>query len=337
MVSTEGASSYGGSACLTHIASTTSCLWFRKVRLPSLLRFHPVRPLTYAVVVTNSGGQVTSSSVSLAVNFSRLINVSTRGLVQAGSTLTPGFVMRGSGAKQLVIRAVGPTLTAFGVGGVLSDAKLDVIPLGGSNVLISNDGWGGSASLSSTFASVGAFALPANSKDSAVQAGLVSGGYTVRVSPGGTATSGIALAEIYDADPLTAPVRLVNVSTLGFVGTGANALSPGFVIRGNLAKQLLIRAVGPGLTQFGVGGLLADPQLQVIPAGQSTAVASNDNWGGTSLLKSAFTQAGAFVLADGSMDAAVLVSLAPGGYTVVVSGVGNTTGNALVEIYDLDP
>ena len=159
----------------------------------------------------------------------------------------------------------------------------------------------------------------------------------MRVSPGGVATSGVALAEIYDADPIISPVRLVNVSTLGFVGTGANALSPGFVIRGNLAKQLLIRAVGPGLTQFGVGGMLADPQLQVIPAGQAAAIASNDNWGGSATLKSAFTQAGAFIIADTSKDAAVLVSLAPGGYTVVVSGVGNTTGNALVEIYDLDP
>ena len=292
---------------------------------------------TYTVVVTNNGGLVASSSATLAVNFSRLINVSTRGLVQAGSPLTPGFVMRGSGAKQLIIRAVGPTLSVFGVGGVLSDAKLDVIPLGGSNVLISNDGWGGSASLSNAFSSVGAFALPSASKDSAVQAGLVAGAYTVRVSPGGVATSGVALAEIYDADPIISPVRLVNVSTLGFVGTGANALSPGFVIRGNLAKQLLIRAVGPGLTQFGVGGILADPQLQVIPAGQAAAIASNDNWGGSATLKSAFTQAGAFIIADTSKDAAVLVSLAPGGYTVVVSGVGNTTGNALVEIYDLDP
>ncbi|MSU50849.1 MAG: hypothetical protein EXS37_17470 [Opitutus sp.] len=75
----------------------------------------------------------------------------------------------------------------------------------------------------------------------------------------------------------------------------------------------------------------------MIPAGQSVAIASNDNWGGTATLKTAFTNAGAFVIADASRDAALVVTLQPGGYTVVVSGVGNTTGNALVEVYDLDP
>jgi hypothetical protein len=141
---------------------------------------------------------------------------------------------------------------------------------------------------------------------------------------------------VYDEDPLTSPVRLVNVSTSGFVGVGEQALVPGFVIGGSAPKLLLIRAVGPGLAQFGVGDVLADPQLSLMPLGQNFTVAANDNWGGTTSLQAAFAEAGAFALPAGSKDAAVVVRLPPGGYTVVVSGVASTTGTALVEIYDLD-
>jgi hypothetical protein len=130
-------------------------------------------------------------------------------------------------------------------------------------------------------------------------------------------------------------VQLANVSTRGFVGTGANALVPGFVIGGGGPLQLLIRAVGPGLAPFGVTGVLADPQITVVSQGGGTSIAANDNWGGDTTLRSAFAAAGAFGLALDSRDAAVLVRLPPGGYTVVVSGVGNTTGTALVEIYDV--
>jgi hypothetical protein len=293
----------------------------------------------YSVVISNGTGSVTSGVVTVTVNYSRLINLSTRGLVQAGSTLTPGFVMRGTGSKQLLIRAIGPALIPFGLTTALSDTTLAVIPGGSSVAQVSNDDWGGSPALTGAFSAVGAFPLAPNSKDAAVQTSLAvnAGGYTVRVAAGSTTATGLALAEVYDADSENSPAKLINVSTRGFVGTGIDALTPGFVIRGNASKKLLIRAIGPGLAQFGVGALLADPQLAVIPSGQSTALASNDNWGGTAALKAAFTAAGAFSIADSSRDAVVVVTLPPGAYTVVVSGVGNTTGNALVEVYDLDP
>jgi hypothetical protein len=193
--------------------------------------------------------------------------------------------------------------------------------------------------LSNAFASVGAFPLAASSKDAAVQVSLPvnQGGYSVRISPGGTATTGVALAEVYDADDDRSPVRVTNVSALGYVGTDENVLTPGFVIRGNVPKLVLIRAVGPGLAAFNVGGLLTDPQLSVYAAGVDAPAASNNDWGGTAALKAAFAAAGAFSLTDNSKDAAVLMSLPPGGYSVQVSGVGSTTGQALVEIYDLDP
>ena len=291
------------------------------------------------IVAANDLG-ASGNTVEVLPSLSRLINLSTRGLIQAGGTLTPGFVMRGTGSKRVVIRGIGPTLATFGLGAPLADPKLDVFAQGGAATsIIANDDWGGSVSLSNACTGVGAFPLDPASKDSAVEASLaVNGsGYTVRIAPNEATSSGIALAEVYDADALDAPVRLINVSTLGFAGTGENVITAGFVVGGTGTKSLLIRAVGPGLAQFGVTGWLADPQLQVIPAGQSTAVASNDDWGGTAALKSAFTTAGAFVLPDASKDAAVFVCLPPGGYTVVISGAGTTTGTALIEVYDLDP
>ncbi len=222
-----------------------------------------------------------------------------------------------------------------------------VIPLGQSNVILANDDWQTApaaevSALVATSAAVGAFALPTGgSKDSATVATLPvtnSGGYTVRITPTAPASAGVALAEIYDADGPDSPVRLINVSTLGRVT--ADGLTPGFVIGGTAPKRLLIRAVGPTLTEFSVNGVLADPQLTIYPLGSDLAIARNNDWqdaGQGATLPDVFTAAGAFQLINGSRDAAVLVRLPPGAYTAVASGVGGTTGQALVEVYDLDP
>ncbi|MBL9187796.1 MAG: immunoglobulin domain-containing protein [Opitutaceae bacterium] len=298
----------------------------------------------YAATITNAMGRADSAVATVTVadsGPSRIINVSTRGFVPAGGTLTPGFVIQGDASKALVIRAVGPTLAAFGLAGTLADPTMEVIPLGATTPIAANDNWGGSAALANAFARVGAFALATpGSNDASVATSLRAtgtSGFSVRIAAKTATASGIALAEVYDEDGLTAPTRLLNVSTSGFVGTGDQALVPGFVIGGTAPKTLLIRAIGPGLAQFGVPGTLADPQLSVQPLGRDFAVVNNDNWGGDPALAAAFVSAGAFALAPGSRDAALVLRLPPGGYTVVVSGVGATTGTALVEIYDLDP
>jgi len=309
----------------------------------------------YWVAVSNSAGTVNSAVAILTVpgGSSRLTAVSTRGAAGAGeNALTPGIALRGSGNKTLVIRGVGPTLGSYGVAGTLSDPKLDVIPFGASTAVSSNDNWGTNtnvAALRTAMAAAGLFPLGEGSKDAAVLATLATPNtagnnlYTVQVAPAGTAASWdpnappIALAEVYDTEGLTSPVRLNAISTRGFTGKGAAVLTPGFIISGDGAKQLLIRVVGPGLASYGVGGLLADPQLTVIPLGQNFSVASNDNWGGTAELQAAFAQTGAFALPTNSKDAAVVVRLPPGGYTVQATGVGDTAGNVLVEVYDMDP
>jgi hypothetical protein len=196
---------------------------------------------------------------------------------------------------------------------------------------------------------VGAFPLTTDTKSAATLATVTAAGVqscTVRVTSSAVGGTGVALAEVYDRDPTGSACRLVNVSTLGFAGTGDNALTPGFVIAGTELKSLLIRVVGPGLAQFGVGDALADPDLVVTPLGGSNPVAVNYNWGdygGAPALLVAFAQASAFALASGSKDAALVTRLPPGGYTVTVSGAGSfpgatiPTGTVLVEIYDLDP
>jgi hypothetical protein len=274
--------------------------------------------------------------VSAATDSSRLTNLSTRGFLAAGSDLAVGIGVKGA-SKSVLVRGIGPTLGLFGVTGALTAPKLEVIPTGTTIPSETNTAWGGNATLAGVFGAVGAFGLPVTSNDTAILASTGSGTMTARISSAAGGGSGIALAEIYDRDPTGTPSRLANLSTLGFAGAGAQALMPGFVVSGTTTKLLLIRAVGPGLAPFGVSGTLTDPQLSVNAQGSATPTASNDNWASDATLGAAFVAAGAFALPANSRDAAVIVRLAPGAYTVTVSGVGNTTGRVLVEIYDLDP
>ena len=296
----------------------------------------------YSVTVGNGSGTIDSdvAILTVAVGRSRLTGLSTRGYVPAGGALTPGFYLRGSGSKAIIVRGVGPTLGSFGVAGTLSDPRMELIPVGGAT-LLSNDNWGTNAGLTALRAAM-PFALAEGSLDAAALTTLSTAtnlGYTVRIGPSGAATAGIAMAEVYDLDAVTSPVQFASFSTLGFTGTGENVLTPGFIITGDGPKQLLIRAVGPTLSgaPYSVAGALADPQFRVVPLNMNLTVASNDNWGGTAALQAAFAQTYAFALPAASRDAAVVVRLPPGGYTVQATGVGNTTGNVLVEVYDMDP
>ena len=136
---------------------------------------------------------------------------------------------------------------------------------------------------------------------------------------------------------LTLPGRMPNVSSRAQTGTGANAHVGGFVVTGPKPKQVLIRGVGPALNNFGVAGTLADPTLVVCNATGQQLLA-NDDWGtaaNVAELRAATSAAGAFALADGSKDSAVLAVLDPGSYTVQVSGEGGLTGISLVEVYEV--
>ncbi len=288
----------------------------------------------------------TAAILTISGGASRLANLSTRGRIPTTGNLTPGFVLRGNGNKSLIVRSVGPRLLDFGLTEALADPTMDLIPLSGTTPLLTNNNWSESpnaATLASTSTTLGAFSLENNSLDAAVLTtvtlpnSLNNRGYTVRISSTSTQATGIALAEVYDPDPIGSGTDLINVSALGFSGLGTDALVPGFVIEGDGAKTMLIRVVGPTLAGFGVTGTMVDPRLEIVPLNQSFAIASNDDWEGASSLQTAFTTSGAFAFPNPqSKDAAVLVRLPPGGYTVRVIGANTTTGVVLVEAYDLD-
>jgi len=243
--------------------------------------------------------------------------------------LLVGFVVD-SGTKSMLVRAVGPGLSTYTDAAVFQDPKLTLY--NGGSAIISNDNWGGADTLKSNFARLGAFPLPDASKDAVVLTNLAPKGYTASVSGTGT---GLAMAEIYDADTAAQPSgRLVNLSARAHAGPGDGVLIVGFVISGDTPMRVLVRAIGPTLSNYGVTTALADPQLDIYQG--STLVQHNDNWSGSSELTAAFTKTGAFALPDpASKDAALIVTLQPGAYTAIVSGVAGADGIALAEVYEL--
>ncbi|GAB5560001.1 MAG: hypothetical protein SynsKO_16480 [Synoicihabitans sp.] len=267
--------------------------------------------------------------------FAYLTNISVRTNAGSGSqTLIAGFAVKG-GDKPLLIRGIGPTLGDFNVGGAMADPSLSLFS--GQTATQSNDNW--NASATTIFQSVGAFALPDGSLDSALVATVSPGAYTAQLT-GNNGGTGIALAEIYDtAFPTsTTGPRLSNISARSQVGTGPEVLVAGFVIRGSGTKRLLIRGVGPTLTQYDVTGVIADPRLTLFRSngdGTSTELQSNDNWDSATVSTTADT-VGAFSIPAGSLDAALLVNLEPGTYTVQLSGNDGGTGVGLIEVYDAD-
>ncbi len=283
---------------------------------------------SYTVVCTGGGASVTSVAAVLSVNSqpaSRIRNLSVRTSLEAGRTLIAGFATVGE--KTMLVRAVGPTLANFGVTNANADPELDFYQ--GQDRIDGNDDW--PAELAPVFATNGAFALPQGSLDAAL-ARTVSGLHTAHVR--GVQT-GIVLVEVYDSG---GPGRLINVSARNRVGVGADVLIAGFVIDGAVARSLLIRAVGPKLTDFGVTGVLANPKLEIfraVPGGDPIRISENDDWNPAFVHIAARAGAAGLPLTAGSRDATVIITLPPGAYSAVVSGVGETTGEALVEVYEL--
>ena len=297
---------------------------------------------SYTVDITNSAGTTTSAPATLAIatttDVGCIANLSIlTSIPAAGGNFTLGYVVGGagtSGALPLVIRAAGPSLGALGVAGTLADPKFELFA--GSTKSGENDNWGGSATLTAALASVGAFAYSGpTSLDAAALANITTRENSVLVSAANTGT-GVVLAEIYDAMPFgtrtAATPRLLNVSVNKQLDAGATLIA-GFVIGGQTSKTVLIRAIGPTLATFGVPGALLDPKLALYSS--AGKINENDDWGGSAALSSAFTSVGAFPLNGASRDAVLLVTLPPGNYTAQATGVGNASGVALVEVYDV--
>lgn len=315
---------------------------------------------SYSVVVTNSLGATVSNTVTLGVQavvvtppvvvppaaptpgpvpdpaplpvptpvlVSYLSNLSVRANLPEGTgDLTVGFSLKSRNPKSLLFRAVGPSLTRFGLADVAADPRLQLFD-GGAMQTAENDNW--LSSDAPVFAAAGAFPLLDGSADAALVATVPTGPGTARVTSRG---GGMVLVEIYDADPAVHS-KLVNLSVRTTAGPGAQALVGGFSVTGAGTKRVLIRALGPMLTAFGVTNALADPALEVFERGV-VKIAANDNW--EAALEPAFTDAGATLLPAGSRDAAVVATLAAGtSYTVSVRSTGNEVGEVVLEIYEL--
>jgi sugar lactone lactonase YvrE len=297
----------------------------------------------------SAAGSATVSFQVTAVPKPVLVNLSARSVVTPTGPMTAGFIISGTTSKTLVLRGVGPGLSSFGLGAspLLARPQITLMDVNG-NVLATNAGWGGSATLASAFASVGAFPLSSTSADSALTATLAPGLYTMKLSDAVADSGGLALAELYDAsvDPTGVSQKLINLSSWGQIGTGNGVLVCGFMVSGTASKPLLIRGVGPSLAAYGLTGLLADPVLNVYDS-SGNLVATNNDWGTpvgvnstqtpatAATLTSTAAQVGAFPLIAGSKDAALIVTLPPGAYTAQVSGNGGTTGNGMAEVYEI--
>lgn len=305
---------------------------------------------TYTVVVKNSTDIAAAASAMLTVHTdARLTNISTRGHVGANDDqLIVGFVIRGQGSKQILMRAVGPTLkTNFGLTDALATPKLTLIGYShGKLVTDSNSGWANATAVAQASTQVGAFPLVAGSADAALLETADSGAFTGLVT-GLNGSTGIALAEVYDADTGSPTAELVNISARARVGAeAANTLIAGFAVTGTTSDTVMIRGVGPTLgTRFGLREALGASQVTLFDA-KGNQIAVNSGWAvgahgeaedtdKESEMDDASDRVGAFHLDHGSHDSAMVVTLAPGIYTAHVTGVNQSTGIALVEIYEV--
>jgi hypothetical protein len=257
-----------------------------------------------------------------------LLNSATRMRVETGdNVLIGGFIIRG-GSKKVIIRGIGSSLRAAGIVNALDNPTLELRSSTGG-IIASNDDW---VTSSQQQAIIDSGIPPSDPRESAIVATLPEGNYTAIVAGAG-GTVGVGLVEIYDLDR-TAAGRLVNLGTRGNVKIGDDVMIGGFIVGGTQNTRIVVRAIGPSLSTATppVPGALADPILELRDS-QGNLLEANDDW-----VNSPHKQAliDSTVAPSNNKESAVILTLAPANYTAIVRGANNTTGIALVEIYDLD-
>ena len=287
----------------------------------------------------NGGGDVFVTKIAFQARPATLGDISTR--LEVGSAdrvMIAGFIVQGNAPKRVLIRAAGPSLTQFGVPNALANPRLELHDT--ANTIGMNDNWqttqvGGVITADQVAEIQNSGLAPRDPAESAIIATLPPGSYTAIVQ-GVNGGTGVGIVEAYDLDA-TSGSLLANIATRGFVQTGDNAMIGGFIVVSQ-PTRVIIRAIGPSLTQFGVPDALANPQLELHDA--TSTIAQNNDW--------QTTQIGGIITSDqvaaiqnsqlaptNSAESAIIVTLQPGSYTAIVSGFNNTTGNALVEVYNL--
>jgi acetyl esterase/lipase len=269
-----------------------------------------------------------TSTPTPGVTGNTLLNISTRASAGTGqNVLIGGFIVgEGGGPKRVIVRAIGPSLAKSGVTGALADPSLQLFDSTGQ-VLAANDDWmagsQGQEIIETTLA-------PSDPKESAIIASLGPGAYTAAVN-GAKGTQNIALIEVFDLDSGT-PSQLLNISTRGYVATGEGVMIAGMIIGGTEAETLVFRGLGPSIAAGPppISEALTDPMLVLVDA-QGSTLFSNDDWQDTQA---------ADILDSGlapsdTREATILISLAPGNYTALLSDTDGAIGVGLLEIYNI--
>ena len=287
---------------------------------------------------------ITETTSAAPIIASQLTNISTRAFVQTGDhVIIGGFIVQGTAAKTLIVRAIGPELIPYGVPNVLADPTLELHD-GTGALIASNDNWqttiiGGIITADQVAEIQASGHAPTVATESAIIATLPPGNYTAIVR-GVNNTVGVALVDAYDLSPsIPSPSILGNISTRGFVQTGDEVMIGGFIIQGTGPKRVIVRAIGPELIPYGVPDALPDPTLE-LHDGTGALIASNDNWQTTII--------GGIITADQvaeiqnsghaptvATESAIIGNLPPGNYTAIVRGKNIIVGVALVEVYDI--
>ena len=259
-------------------------------------------------------------------NSALLSNISTRAFVQTGDdVMIGGLIITGSGQKKVIVRAIGPSLVDHGITNPLQDPTLELHDQTGA-VIASNDDWMNAPNQQEI---IDSGLPPSNNLESAILTSLNPGNYTAIVRGVNNGT-GIALVEGYDLDP-AAGSKLGNISTRALVQTGDNVMIGGLIITGTGQENVIVRAIGPSLAQYGITNPLADPTLE-LHDGNGALTAFDDNWRDS---QEAEIQATGFAPSN-DLESAIVATLAPGNYTAIVRGKNDTIGVALVEMYGLN-
>jgi hypothetical protein len=270
------------------------------------------------------------TDINSVLRSARALNISTRVRVLTDDkVLIGGFIITGAENKKVIIRAVAPSLAAFGIPNVLEDPVLELFD-GSGNSIGFNNNWKDTQEAEIAATTI----APAHERESAIVKVLAPGNYTavIRGNGGGV---GIGLVEIYDL-AATERARLGNISTRGFVDSGDNIMICGFIVGAGQGSnergsaRFLLRAIGPSLADAGVANALSDPILQLVNA-NGTVLGANDNW--TETQRAEIEATG--IPPSHQLESAILQTVSAGPYTVIVRGVNNTTGVALIEAYNL--
>jgi plastocyanin/uncharacterized Zn-binding protein involved in type VI secretion len=262
----------------------------------------------------------------VAPSASQLGNISTRAFVQTGdNVMIGGLIITGSGQKKVIVRAIGPSLINHGITNPLQNPTLELHDHTGA-IIASNDDW---MAASNKQEIIDSGLAPTSDLESAILMSLNPGAYTAIVR-GVNNGMGIALAEAYDLDS-AAGSKLGNISTRSLVQTGENVMIGGLIITGSGQKTVVVRAIGPSLTQSGITNPLLDPTLE-LHNGNGAVIAFDDNWRDS---QEAEIQGTGLAPTD-DRESAIVRTLAPGNYTAIVRGKNNTIGIALVEVYGPD-